>query len=79
MKHTPQDTSMDVADFVGRQAARRDDLQKSLNLALGSFLPTIGLTIPAFAAANIFMHEPMTLGLEKRDSGAADITLAACM
>lgn len=60
-------------------AARRDDLQKSLNLALGSSLATIGLTIPAVATANIFMHEPMTLGLEQRDTALLITTLAASM
>ena len=60
-------------------AARRDDLQKSLNLALGSSLATIGLTIPAVAAANLFMHQPMTLGLEPRDTALLVTTLAASM
>src|SRR5439155_27292693 len=32
-------------------AARKNDLQKSINLALGSSLATIGLTIPAVAVA----------------------------
>ena len=31
-------------------AARENDLQKSINLALGSSLATIGLTIPAVSA-----------------------------
>ena len=31
--------------------ARKNDLQKSINLALGSSLATIGLTIPAVAVA----------------------------
>lgn len=60
-------------------AARRDDLQKSLNLALGSSLATIGLTIPAVAVANIFMHQPMLLGLEQRDTALLLTTLAASM
>nr|HPG88808.1 ionic transporter y4hA [Hyphomicrobium sp.] len=60
-------------------AARKDDLQKSLNLALGSSLATIGLTIPAVATANLFMHQPMTLGLEQRDTALLIITLAASM
>jgi Ca2+:H+ antiporter len=49
------------------KAARQDDLQKSLNLALGSSLATIGLTIPAIAAVNVFMDLPLVLGLEPRD------------
>ena len=32
------------------RAAKRDELQKSVNLALGSSLATIGLTMPAVAA-----------------------------
>ena len=48
-------------------AARKDNLQKSLNLALGSSLATIGLTIPAVAVADIIMQQPLYLGLEPRD------------
>ena len=32
-------------------AARKNDLQKSINLALGSSIATIGLTVPAVALA----------------------------
>jgi Ca2+:H+ antiporter len=49
-------------------AAGRNDLQKSLNLALGSSLATIGLTVPAVAAVNIGLAKPLLLGLEGRDS-----------
>jgi len=49
-------------------AAGRNDLQKSLNLALGSSLATIGLTVPAVAAVNIWLAKPLLLGLEGRDS-----------
>ncbi len=49
-------------------AAGRDDLQRSLNLALGSSLATIGLTVPAVAAVNIILAKPLLLGLEGRDS-----------
>jgi Ca2+:H+ antiporter len=44
-------------------AARQNDLQKSINLALGSSLATIGLTIPAVAAAAYVMDKPLELGL----------------
>ena len=53
-------------------AASRDNLQKSLNLALGSSLATIGLTIPAIAAANIFLQKPLVLGLDPRDLALGD-------
>ena len=44
-------------------AARKDDLQKSINLALGSSLATIGLTIPAVAAAAYALDKNLELGL----------------
>ncbi len=58
------------------RAAQKDDLQKSLNLALGSSLATIGLTIPAIAAANLFLHTPLILGLEPGDLALLVMTLA---
>jgi Ca2+:H+ antiporter len=44
-------------------AARQNDLQKSINLALGSSLATIGLTIPAVAAAAYALDKQLVLGL----------------
>jgi Ca2+:H+ antiporter len=44
-------------------AARKDDLQKSINLALGSSLATIGLTIPAVAVAAYVLDKQLVLGL----------------
>jgi Ca2+:H+ antiporter len=44
-------------------AARSNDLQKSINLALGSSLATIGLTIPAVAAAAHLLGKELVLGL----------------
>jgi Ca2+:H+ antiporter len=57
------------------QAARRDVLQKSLNLALGSSLATIGLTIPAVALTNIFLGKNLELGLSSRDTLLLALTL----
>jgi len=45
------------------RAARADRLQSSMNLAFGSALASIGLTIPAVAVASIWMDGPLTLGL----------------
>jgi Ca2+:H+ antiporter len=61
------------------KAARRDELQKSINLALGSSLATIGLTIPAIAAANLFIHKPLVLGLDTGDVVLVVMTLATSM
>jgi Ca2+:H+ antiporter len=44
-------------------AARHNDLQKSINLALGSSLATIGLTIPAVAVAAYALDKQLVLGL----------------
>jgi Ca2+:H+ antiporter len=46
------------------KAARRDRLQNSLNLAFGSAMASIGLTIPVIAIASIWLDGPLRLGLE---------------
>jgi Ca2+:H+ antiporter len=48
-------------------AARKNDLQKSINLALGSSLATIGLTIPAVAVAAHALDKTLILGLDQRE------------
>jgi Ca2+:H+ antiporter len=48
-------------------AARHNDLQKSINLALGSSLATIGLTIPAVAMAAYTLDKELVLGLGSRE------------
>ena len=47
-------------------AARSNDLQKSINLALGSSLATIGLTIPAVGVAIYALDKELVLGLTVR-------------
>jgi len=42
------------------RAARLNRLQTAMNLALGSALATIGLTIPAVAAVSIVLGTPLT-------------------
>jgi Ca2+:H+ antiporter len=54
------------------RAARRQRLQTSLNLAFGSAMASIGLTIPAIAVASIWLPVPLHLGL-----GAVHIVLLA--
>ncbi|GHH67292.1 calcium:proton antiporter [Promicromonospora soli] len=44
--------------------ALRDRVQTSLNLAYGSAMASIGLTIPTIAVAMIWMEGPLTLGLD---------------
>ena len=52
--------------------ALRDRVQTSLNLALGSAIASIGLTIPAIAVASIWLEGPLLLGL-----GATQMVLLA--
>jgi Ca2+:H+ antiporter len=49
------------------RAARADRLQTSMNLAMGSALATIGLTIPTVVAASLLFHLPLVLGLQPKD------------
>ena len=48
-------------------AARRNDLQKSINLALGSSIATIGLTVPAVAVAAYALDKQLVLGLGNQE------------
>ena len=48
-------------------AARKNDLQKSINLALGSSLATIGLTIPAVGVAAYALDKELVLGLDDQE------------
>jgi Ca2+:H+ antiporter len=46
------------------RAASRNRVQISLNLAYGSAMASIGLTIPAIAVASIWLDGPLVLGLD---------------
>jgi Ca2+:H+ antiporter len=54
------------------RAAQRKRIQISLNLALGSAMASIGLTIPVIAIATIWLEGPLLLGL-----GATQMVLLA--
>lgn len=56
-------------------AARANRLQISLNLALGSALASIGLTIPAVAVASIVLAKPIALGVGQADMVLLTLTL----
>jgi Ca2+:H+ antiporter len=57
------------------RAARANRLQTSLNLALGSALASIGLTIPAVAVVSIMLGKPLELGLGPKDQVLLALTL----
>lgn len=57
-------------------AARKDNLQKSINLALGSSLATIGLTVPAIAIAACVLDKQLVLGLPQQSIVELVLTFA---
>ena len=59
-------------------AARANRLQTSLNLALGSALASIGLTIPAVAAVSISTGWTLTLGLDTKSTVLLLLSLFVC-
>jgi Ca2+:H+ antiporter len=60
-------------------AARKNELQKSINLALGSSLATIGLTIPAVALAAYTLDKQLVLGLDAQDTVLLLLTFMVSM
>lgn len=50
--------------FAAVRAARNNQIQSSVNLALGSALASVGLTIPAISAVCIIYDIPFVLGLD---------------
>ncbi|MBX3598322.1 MAG: ionic transporter [Rhizobiaceae bacterium] len=50
------------------RASMRNELQRSLNIALGSACATIGLTVPIVAAVSMLTGTRLTLGLEPGDT-----------
>jgi Ca2+:H+ antiporter len=57
------------------RAARANRLQTSMNLALGSVLASIGLTIPAVAAVSLLLHKPLSLGINAKEGVLLALTL----
>src|SRR5690242_8946089 len=57
------------------RAAQANRLQTSLNLALGSALASIGLTIPAVATVSIVLQKPLELGLNEKEEVLLLLTL----
>jgi Ca2+:H+ antiporter len=60
--------------WAALRAARADRLQTSFNLAIGSALATIGLTVPAVVLASIALGLPLILGLEPKEMAMLVLT-----
>ena len=50
--------------FAALRAAQRNQLQTSINLALGSAVACIGLTVPAVTVIAIWLGQPLALGID---------------
>ncbi len=61
------------------QAARKNQMQRSVNILLGSVLATIGLTVPAALGISLFIGHPIHLGLDAADITLLIMTLASCI
>lgn len=61
--------------LAAMRAARLNRLQTSMNLALGSALASIGLTIPTVAFVSIAITQPLALGLGAREEVLLAVTL----
>jgi Ca2+:H+ antiporter len=61
--------------WAAARAARANRLQTSMNLAVGSALATIGLTVPVVVVAAHLFGLPLILGLEPKDLAMLAITL----
>ena len=61
------------------RAAARNRVQVSLNLALGSAMASIGLTIPAIAVASIWLDGPLELGLNQLQTVLLLLTAAVAI
>lgn len=61
--------------WAALRASVRNRMQTSFNLALGSALATIGLTIPAVAATSLLLDLPLVLGLPAKEIALLALTL----
>jgi len=57
------------------RAARANRLQTSMNLAVGSALASIGLTVPVVVSASISCDLPLVLGLSSKETALLAVTL----
>jgi Ca2+:H+ antiporter len=61
------------------QATLRNQLQRSINILLGSVLATIGLTIPAVLIISLITKRPVILGVQGGNLPLLLLTLAVCV
>lgn len=60
-------------------SAKRDSMQRTMNILLGSALSTIGLTVPAVLLLSLWLESPVALGLEPPEMVLLVATILLCM
>lgn len=60
-------------------AAGRDNVQRTVNILLGSALSSLGLTIPAVLIAGLYLEIPVELGLNPPEGVLLGATLLLCV
>lgn len=60
-------------------SAKRDSMQRTMNILLGSALSTIGLTVPAVLLLSVWLDSPVALGLESAEMVLLATTMLLCM
>ena len=65
--------------WAALRAAQANRLQSSFNLAFGSALASIGLTIPVVAGVSVWRGVPLTLGLEAKETVLLALTFMVSM
>jgi Ca2+:H+ antiporter len=61
------------------QSASRNQMQRSINILLGSVLATISLTVPAALAISVIYGKPLLLGLSPTYTTLLAVTLGSCV
>ena len=61
------------------RAASRNQIQRSVNVLLGSVLATISLTVPAALAIGLIVGKPVLLGLCSSEMTLLAVTLGSCL
>jgi Ca2+:H+ antiporter len=61
------------------RAAYRNQMQRSVNVLLGSVLATISLTVPAALAISLIYGKPLLLGLSPSYITLLAVTLGSCL
>jgi Ca2+:H+ antiporter len=61
------------------QSASRNQIQRSVNVLLGSVLATISLTVPAALGIGLIVGKPILLGLPSSEMILLAVTLGSCL